>query len=157
MPEYSDIELAFEFVSSAPHGTNRAVFDRATGRFLYASDMSGENEIPDDIDEDQCVEVPHKHDLDLGQRLVFQFVLQAIPGEEETVHRIFKRPGAYGRFKDFLEKRQLLQQWYDYSAAAQREAIEQWCKDNGIDISQQRGSPDSPPAASSGSGDLRSK
>ncbi|MBI3987145.1 MAG: hypothetical protein HY343_09505 [Lentisphaerae bacterium] len=46
MPEYSDIELAIEYVSGAPEGTNRVVYDKVARRFFYASDFSGENEIP---------------------------------------------------------------------------------------------------------------
>lgn len=37
MPDYSDIEMAIEYVSSAPEGTNRAVYDKASRRFFYAS------------------------------------------------------------------------------------------------------------------------
>ena len=137
MPTYSDIELAFEYVSGAPYGTNRVIYDKDADRFLYESEMSGESEIPDDIRWETCVEVPHKHDLNLGQYLVFRFILQTIPDQEDAVRKIFKRPGAYGRFKDFLEKRQLLQQWFDYEASARRNAIEQWCRENGIEMGQQ--------------------
>ena len=154
MPEYSDIESAIEYVSSAPRYTNRAVYEKRTARFLYASDMSGESEIPQDIDWDHCIEIPHKHELDLGQNLVFRFIVQTLPNEEDAVRRIFKRPGAYGRFKEFLDHRKLLQQWYDFEATATRKAIERWCKDNGMEIGQQGGSPYSSPAAGSESGDL---
>jgi hypothetical protein len=134
MPEFSDIELAIEYVSSAPHHTNRAVYDKQTGRILYASDMTGESEIPDDIDEEQCIEIPDKHDLDLGHNLVFGFIEQTLPAEVDTVRHMFKRSGAYGRFKEFLERRKLLQSWYDFESASTRKAIEEWCRDNGVEI-----------------------
>ncbi|MBI3985842.1 MAG: hypothetical protein HY343_02900 [Lentisphaerae bacterium] len=144
MPEYSDIEMAIEYVSSAPEGTNRVVYDKVSRRFFYASDFSGENEIPDDLDWKQCVEMPHKHELDLGHDLVFRFVEQVIPSEEHTVHKFFTRPGAYARFKDFLDRRELLQAWYDFEALAQREAIERWCKDNGLEITANKGAESDP-------------
>jgi len=138
MPKFIDIEMAFDFVSGAPYGENRAVYDKVSGEFLYESAMTDEDEIPDFIDPDQYIGIPHKNDLDLGRALVFQFIEQTLPDEEETVYRIFKRPGAYGRFKDFLDRRELLQQWYDFEASAQRKAIERWCEANGLEISSER-------------------
>ena len=51
-------------------------------------------------------------------------------------HNIFRRAGAYSRFKYFLEERGLLQQWYDYENAVQREALQEWCEENGIKLSE---------------------
>lgn len=78
--------------------------------------------------------MPHKHELDLGHDLVFRFVAEVIPDEEHKVHQFFTRRGAYARFKDFLDHRKLLQAWFDFEATAQRRAIEQWCRDNGMEI-----------------------
>jgi len=117
MPTFNEVEMAFDYVSSAPYGTNRVVYDKTADRLLYASEMSDESEIPDDIDPDLCIEVPHAHDLDLGHDLVFRFIALTLPEDEATVRRIFARPGAYARFKDLLERRQQLQPWYDFEAA----------------------------------------
>ncbi len=57
------------------------------------------------------VEVPHKNDRNLGRELVFEFARQMLPDEEEAVYRICSRRGAYGRFKDFLNRRNLLEQF----------------------------------------------
>lgn len=154
MPEYSEIESAIDYVSSAPLHTNRAVYDKRTALFLYESDMSDMSEIPDDFDWEQGIEIPHKNELDLGRNLVFRFIAQTLPDEEDAVHAIFKRPGAYGRFREFLERRKLLQQWYDFEATATRRAIERWCRGNGMEISPDGGSPQSSPAAGPESGDL---
>jgi hypothetical protein len=134
MPNYSDLEMAFYYVGDAPYGTNRAVYDKSADRFLYASAITGESEITDDLDWPHCYEVPHKNTLDLGRDLVFRFIEEQLPDEAATVQRIFQRAGAYGRFKEFLEDRRQLQAWYDFEAAARRSAIEQWCRDNGLDI-----------------------
>lgn len=139
MPKYRDIELAFDYVGSASSGENRAVYDKTTEQFYFESDMLDESEIPDDIDWDQCVEVPHKNDLNLGRELVFDFVRQMLPREEDTVYQIFRRRGAYGRFKDFLERHSLLDQWYAFEQSAQRRAIEQWCEENGLEITRHEG------------------
>ncbi len=153
MPEYSDIELAIAHVSSAPRYTSRAVYDKRTSRFLYESESTGENEIPEDIDWDQCIEIPHKHELDLGHDLAFRFIAQILPDEEDAVRRIFRQRGAYGRFKDFLDRRQLLQPWYDFESAATRRAIERWCRENGLEIVRPSPSLHPPPAAGSESGE----
>jgi len=134
MPNYSDLEAAFYYVGDAPYGTNRAVYDKSADRFLYASAMTGESEITEDLAWPHCYEVPHKNTLDLGRDLVFRFIEERLPAETATMHRIFQRAGAYGRFKEFLEDRRQLQAWYDFEAAARRRAIEQWCRDNGLDI-----------------------
>ena len=94
MPTYNDIEPAFEYVSSGPCGEHRVVYDKNADRFPFESDENGESEMPDDMEWDACIEVPRKHDLDLGRHLVFQFIRQTIPHEEDAVRRIFKRPGA---------------------------------------------------------------
>ena len=61
---------------------------------------------------DDCIKIPHKNDLDLGRDLVFEFVEQYLPGDLGRVRQIFRRNGAYKRYKDFLESRDFLQKWY---------------------------------------------
>ena len=137
MPTLFDIEMAFDFVSSASEGENTAAYDRVSDRFYYYSEAGELDEFPEDLDWEQCVEVPHKNDLDLGNRLVFRFARRAIPGEEEVVRRFFQRPGAYARYKDFLDRRGLLQAWYDFASSARRAAIEDWCRENEVPITSE--------------------
>lgn len=139
MPKYSEIEWAFDFVSAAPYESNRAVYDKLTGQFLFASEEAEEDDIPEELDNERYIAVPHKYDLDLGTHLVFEFVHRICPNDAQIVQRIFCRPGAYGRFKEFLEERKLLEQWYAFETAAQRKAIEEWCAENGIEISEEDG------------------
>jgi len=134
MPTLDDIEMAFEFVSGASDGSHRAVYSRTEDRFLYESDLAGESEIPEDIDPDDCVEVPDKQELDLGHDLVFRFVDSRLPGESARVRDIFRKRGAYSRFKALLERAGFLQAWYDTEASAMQEAIRDWCKENRIMI-----------------------
>jgi hypothetical protein len=133
---FSDIQDAFFFVSSASYGMNSAVLCKDTGKILYRSEMAEVDEIGDeDLDWDTCIEIPHKNDLDLGERLVFEFVESQLPDEYHRVQQIFRRRGAYGRFKDFLESRGLLKSWYDFERQRQEQGLRQWCEDNGIELS----------------------
>ena len=59
-------------------------------------------------------EIPHKNDLDLGQALVFEFAASHLPDEYDRVRDIFRRRGAYGRFKDLLDSKGLLETWYRF-------------------------------------------
>ena len=130
-----DFQMAYDFVNSAPYGENSAVLRKDTGRILYHSAMGDMDEISDeDWESDDAVEIPHKNDLDLGTRLVFDFVRTNLPDDYNNVHQIFSRRGAYGRFKDFLESKGLLQSWYDFEAEQQKRFLRQWCKDNNIEL-----------------------
>ena len=82
------------YVSSAMYGMNSAVVCKDTGKILYRSDMAGIDEIEDedDLDWGQCVEIPHKNDLDLGRNLVFEFVEEYLPDDfTHEVLYVFER------------------------------------------------------------------
>jgi hypothetical protein len=78
--KFDDIELAFLFVSGAAQFTNSALLCKETGEIYYISEMGDSDELPEDIeDSDQYIEIPHKNDLDLGNRLVMDFVAEYCP------------------------------------------------------------------------------
>jgi hypothetical protein len=136
MVKFTDLEDAFLFVSSAGYGMNTAILNKVTGALYYRSEMGDVDEIDEDaIDEENCIEIPHKNDLDLGQELVFEFVETHLPDEYDRVWHIFRKRGAYGRFKSFLESRDLLQPWFDFENQREEQALRQWCKENGIELS----------------------
>ena len=136
MISFSEIQDAFLFVSSASYGMNSAVLCKDTDQIFYSSEMGGIDELGDaDLDWDVCVDIPHKNDLDLGQRLVFEFVEKHLPDGYHHVRQIFRRRGAYGRFKDFLESKGLMQSWYDFERRREEQVIRQWCEENGIELS----------------------
>ena len=136
MISFSKIQDAFLFVSSAGYGMNSAVLCKDTGQVFYSSEMGGIDEIGDeDLDRDKCIDIPHKNDLDLGQRLVFEFVEKHLPDGYHHVRQIFRKRGAYGRFKDFLESKELLQSWYDFERRREEYVLRQWCKENEIEVS----------------------
>jgi hypothetical protein len=132
MVKFSDIESAFMYVSSAMYGMNSAVLRKDTGKILYRSDMAGIDEIEaeEDLDFDQCVEIPHQNDLDLGRDLVFEFVEEQLPNDDHRVRQTFRRRGAYSHYKGLLESRGLLQKWYDFENSRQENAPREWREEN---------------------------
>ena len=134
--DFNEIEEAFEFVNCSPYAEARAIICKGTGKILVKSNVSDIDEIGD-IEEDleDYAEVPDRNDLDLGQHLVWAFVADHVPNEYDSVRAMFRRPGAYRRFKDFLDEVDLLQAWYDFEAQCQEKALREWCRENGIDLS----------------------
>jgi hypothetical protein len=107
---------------------------RSSGR-IYLRNMDGgvDDDFPEDIEDGtKYLAVPHKNDLDLGRDLVFSFINATAPDLHEQVHEIFRKKGAYSRFKDLLQRRRLLEHWHDYERAETREALAQWATENGL-------------------------
>jgi len=130
---FETIEDAFHFVSSAAYGEHVAVVSRTTGQAYFASIMSNYDELPDDVDEsDDYIGIPHKNDLDLGKSLVMEFVRLRCPEQIDCVHAVMKRRGAYGRYKELLAEKNLLEAWYAFENDRPREALLEWCKENGV-------------------------
>lgn len=130
-----DIEDAFFFANAGEYGTHTALLDKKAGKIYYQSEDGDMDEIPEEAwDADDTVEIPHKNDLDLGSRLVFRFVRDTFPSGYDKVREIFRRRGAYARYKKWLIANDLLEKWYDYSNLAEEEALCEWCADNGIEL-----------------------
>ncbi len=135
MVKFTDIEDAFFFVSSDSYGMHTVILNKDTGRFYYRSEMGDLDEIDDDdLDWDNCIEIPHKNDLEMGQELVFEFVENHLVDDYDRVRQIFRKRGAYGKFKNLLESRGLFQNWYDFENQQEEQALRQWCKENGIEV-----------------------
>ncbi len=133
--EYNDIEFAFEFVSSDQMYSNQAYINTETGKIYWYSEYGdNEEELPEDLDDDKYIEIPHKNELDLGKRLVFDFVYQYLPKEISEVENFFRRKGAYGKFRNLIERKDVLEKWYEYKDQAHDVALRDWCKNNNIEI-----------------------
>jgi Uncharacterised protein family (UPF0158) len=142
--DFSELRDSFEFVSSGSRGECEAYLSLDTGQFYWRSDVTGDDELPEDLDEsDRYIAVPHKHELDLGRGLVIAFTEQEMPGKLDRVWDSFGRRRAYRRFKELLEHRGSLEKWYDYENRATERALREWCEENGIPI--KKGSPDVSP------------
>jgi hypothetical protein len=136
MITFSEIQDAFLFVSSAQYGMHSAILCKDSGRIYYRSEAVDFDEIEEELDCDTFIEIPHKNDLDLGRNLVFEFVELHLADEMIYVQRIFHGSGAYGRFKDLLEQKGMLQRWYDFENLREEEALRQWCTENEISVGQ---------------------
>lgn len=148
MNKLSDIQDAFLFVNAAPPGMHTAILCRDTGEIRYRSEDADLDEIgEEEIDWDVCIEIPHRNDLDLGQGLVFEFVESVLPGDYEHVRQIFRKRGAYRRFKDFLESKGLLDRWYDFQNQREEQALRRWVQKNGIELSDPPSLPGGPDPA----------
>jgi hypothetical protein len=132
----SELRDAFDFVDAgmAAGIESAAYICLDTGKISWESEaVDEEDRAPDDAETSvRYVAVPNKSLLRLGRNLALSFVEEAAPGDHSKVVGFFKRRGAYGRFKDLLESRGLLQQWYDFENSATERALREWCKENDI-------------------------
>jgi hypothetical protein len=127
---------AFEFVGFGQPGEHEAYLRTETGEVLWHSEFGDdEGPLPDDIEDSQkYIPIPHKNDLGLGKPLVLKFAGEFLPDALDNVREIFRRRGAYARFKDLLEHRGMLRQWHEYEATAQKKALREWCEEHGIEL-----------------------
>jgi len=134
--DFQDLIESFEFVSMAPPCENCAYICLDTGRTYWKSELEpiGE-ELPDDLDtSDRFVMVPHPDDLGLGRELAQRFVRSKLPECAAEVDEIFRRKGAFSRFKNLLRSKSALERWYDYETEAAERALRDWCRDQGIQL-----------------------
>jgi len=62
------------------------------------------------------------------------FVRSRCPEEIDRVLSIFRRRGAYGRYKELLEQKSLLDEWYVFEQQRTRQALLHWCEENSIEL-----------------------
>ncbi len=126
----------FEFANFDASPDSSAYVDMQTGHIYWvAAEMEEFEAIPDDIEtSDRYLMLPDKRDLELGRNLAFAFAEQALPGEYENVVDCFRKKGAYGRFKDLLDKHDALVQWHEFEAKQTEIALREWCRQNAIQL-----------------------
>jgi hypothetical protein len=133
---FDDLESALQWVSSGRPFENSALISKATGQVFYSSSTyETEDELPEDIDDATLYwSVPHKNDLDLGRNLALQFAAEYLPEDERKVQDYFHRRGAYGQFKDLLERTGRLEQWHQYERQATKLALLAWAAEEGLKV-----------------------
>lgn len=134
--KYDDLLAAYEWVSSSPDDSE-AFVSRITGDVHWSSStIELDDELPEDIEDGSVyVVVPNKHDLNLGKDLALTFAEEQLADSYQTVADFFRKRGAYGRFKEFLERKGCLEAWYDYEAKATELALREWAAEEGLSIS----------------------
>lgn len=135
---FDDLLNGYEWVSAGAPFENCAFVSRTTGKIHFSSIMVDvEEELPDDIDDGSIYQaIPHKYDLDLGHDLAMRFVEEHLPDAYDVASAFFRQRGAYARFKSLLEKRNKLQDWYEYRDNAVEATLREWCAENGIALKQ---------------------
>jgi len=133
---FSELRNAFEFVSSGPSSQHSAYICVDTGIIYWTSNvMDLEEDIPDDLEtSDRYIQVPHKNDLKLGQGLALSFIDQEIPHDYNFAASLFRKRGAYRRFKELVQSEGLLEKWFAFEANASDMALQDWCKENHIEL-----------------------
>ncbi len=142
--DFAAVLDAFEYASAGMNGEWRACIQVDTGK-VYSWCTTGDVEdeyqdVLEDVDtSDNYIELPDRHELDLGQRLVFAFVDSEIPKYYDTVSDIFRRRRAYRWFKDFLSSRNELERWYEFEASTTRDRLRAWCEAQGFELVESPG------------------
>ncbi|MAE65135.1 MAG: hypothetical protein CMJ18_12765 [Phycisphaeraceae bacterium] len=116
---------------------NEAFLSRDTGAIHFCGEFVDEEEeaVPDDIgDPERYIKIPHKNDLDLGERLVGRFVNEHLPEDAAEVAGYFERRGAYARLNDLLRRRGFLERWFEFEQSSCEAALREWCAKNDIEL-----------------------
>ena len=134
--DFNKLLEAFEFANFGGSSGSYAYVDLETGQTYWVADeMEQLEELPDDIEtSDRYLLLPDKRDLELGRNLAFVFAEEFLPKEYENVVDCFRKNGAYGRFKDLLDRHHALAQWHDYEAKQTEVALREWCRQNDIQL-----------------------
>lgn len=133
MFKYSDVEEAFMFVSMSLPDEHEAFLNQETGEIYFVSMIGDSDELPEDLEEsEKYISIPDKNDLNLGRDLVFDYVSIHLPDEFERVRGFFSKSGAYARYKDLLQSKEQLENWYEFESKAIEVALREWCRENGV-------------------------
>lgn len=127
-----EIEMGYEAVDGS-RGEIAVYVSRLTGEVVWNDEEhSGEPFLFEKIDEDDdYIHLPDKYDLDLGTVLVMSFA-ESVPEQYDEIARIFSRSGAYGYFRDLLDKHNLSDQWNSFEIEGKKKALMSWCERNGL-------------------------
>jgi hypothetical protein len=134
--EFDDLLAAFDWVNASYEGDNSAFVCRETGTIHWGSNSAEmEDELPDDVDDGRLyVAVPHGAELGLGRRLALAFTEEALPESVSEVSGFFRRPGAFARFRELLDREQRLDDWREFETAEISRALREWAEEQGVRI-----------------------
>ena len=133
---YNELRNAFEFVSSDSPFVQNAYISLDSGEIFWVSaKVELEETVPDDVTTStRYLAVPHKNELQLGQKMALEFIDQVLPDHYNTVASFFRKRGAYRRLKELLQAEGMLEPWFAYEANACDEELRIWCDDNNIKL-----------------------
>ena len=132
---YDTIEEAYHFVNGARFGKRRALLHRPSGKVYYTSTVADYGELPADVETSgDYLAIPHKNDLPLGKSIVSDFVEEHCPQQLNRVMALFERKDAYRHYKDLLTGMGLIETWYLYEDAREREELQNWCREHDLSL-----------------------
>lgn len=138
---YTELEDAYQWVSADPSGDQGVYISKTTGQAYWQSGDGAfgdeeEADLPDDLDDpDRYWSVPNKHDLDLGNQLVYRFAEDHLTeAQQREVRGIFRKRGAYRVFKNELDRWGQLDAWHAYEAQAVETALREWAEEQGMPL-----------------------
>lgn len=132
---YDTIEEAYHFVNGARYGERRALLHRPSGKAFYASTVADYGDLPAEVEtSSDYVALPHKKDLALGKEVASDFIEENCPEQMARVMGIFARKDAYRHLKDLLTSIGLVETWYLYEDAREREELQTWCREHDLSL-----------------------
>ena len=130
----ADLLDAYEFASASGSYDSAAYVCAQTGT-IYVTSSELEEKVPADLEtSERYLAVPSKAELELGRNLAIRFTEQMHPASSALVAEIFRKKGAYARYKQLLERHGLLQRWFEFEAAETEIALRRWCEENDLQI-----------------------
>lgn len=133
--KFSDILDGYEFCAFGALMEAQAFLSLERGTVhIVSGDIPLDEELPEDIASGPYLALPDKSELGLGRGLAIEFAEEHLPGDVHTIVGFFRKRGAYGNFKSLLERKGLLQAWFDYENSATESRLREWCVNNGIEL-----------------------
>ncbi len=144
----TDLMNALEWVGSGDGASlsfdASAYVCRQSGKVLLrgADEMASANvdiDIDIDANDERCyVAVPDKRELGLGSALVRRFAQRHLSSRsQESVQEMFRKKGAYSHFKALLGQEGQLDAWHEFEHAQTLLALDEWCQENGLELTRQ--------------------
>lgn len=136
--ELNELLFAVHFISADPDHASEAFLSLETGKIHIRSeymDFEGVEELPDDLDDPaRYISLPDKYDLNLGTSLVWSFVDEYSRSDYDRVRAMFRKRGAYAKFKDWADRKDLLETWHRFEEEATKKAVREWCEENDLHL-----------------------
>lgn len=84
--------------------------------------------------QDDYLPLPEQYDFN-EYRIMEKFIARVVvPKQSEVLSESIHGKGAFRRFKNALERLELLEEWYKFRGQKLREFVEFWCVANNIDF-----------------------
>jgi hypothetical protein len=127
----NDLEFAFMAANAGP--LSAAWIHRDRSEVRTADDLVDED-APPPSDDREWVEIPSAETLGLKRELVRQFMQRHCPQLAEPIQRCFLTRGAWGAFKELLERHGLLGEWEGFERRCTHDALVAWAAGQSITV-----------------------